>query len=43
MSLGLSLWVSAVKGKLGKDAVSEVCSAHERSRTPIQRSHGGPR
>jgi hypothetical protein len=27
------------QGKLGKDAVSEVCSAHERSRTPIQRRH----
>jgi hypothetical protein len=27
------------QGKLGKDAVSEVCSAHEGSRTPIQRRH----
>ncbi len=27
------------QGKLGKDAVSEMCSAHERSRTPIQRRH----
>jgi NADH:ubiquinone oxidoreductase subunit E len=30
------------QGKLGKDAVSEVCSAHERSRTQIQRRHAGP-
>jgi hypothetical protein len=29
------------QGKLGKDAVSEVCSAHERSRTQIQRRHAG--
>ncbi len=27
------------QGKLGKDAGSEVCSAHERPRTPIQRRH----
>jgi hypothetical protein len=27
------------QGKLGKDAGSEVCSTHERPRTPIQRSH----
>jgi N-acetyl-gamma-glutamyl-phosphate reductase len=27
------------QGKLGKDAGSEVCSAHEGPRTPIQRSH----
>jgi hypothetical protein len=29
------------QGKLGKDAVSEVCSAHERSRTQTQRCHAG--
>ena len=29
------------QGKLVKDAVSEVCSAHERSRTQIQRRHAG--
>jgi NADH-quinone oxidoreductase subunit E len=29
------------QGKLGKDAVREVCSAHERSRTQIQRRHAG--
>ena len=27
------------QGKLGKDAGSVVCSAHERPRTPIQRRH----
>ncbi len=29
------------QGKLGKDALSEVCFAHERGRTPIQRRHAG--
>jgi hypothetical protein len=29
------------QGKLVKDVVSEVCLAHERSRTQIQRSHAG--
>jgi hypothetical protein len=29
------------QGKLVKDAGSEVCSAHERPRTQIQRRHAG--
>ncbi len=29
----------STQSKLGKDAPSEVCSAHKRGRTPIQRSH----
>jgi uncharacterized protein (DUF849 family) len=37
-------WIfSGEQGKLGKDAGSEVCCAHERPRTPIQRSHAHPK
>ncbi len=30
------------KDKLGKDTLSELCPAHERGRTPIQRRHVCP-
>jgi hypothetical protein len=34
--------ILGTQSKLGKDAGSEVCSAHERPRTPIQRRYAFP-